>query len=60
MAVLSLAATTSAGAQTLPPSGLEVGQPFPTLAFPALDDRTPRSVSDFQGEKVILHVFASW
>jgi hypothetical protein len=60
IAVLSLAMTRMAGAQRLPPSGFEVGQPFPTLAFPALDDATPRSITDFRGKKVILHVFASW
>ena len=41
-------------------TGFEVGQPFPTLAFPALDDGRPRSIADFRGQKVILHVFASW
>ena len=38
----------------------EIGQPFPTLAFPALEDGAPRSIADFKGKKVILHVFASW
>ncbi|MBI4539384.1 MAG: hypothetical protein HY704_07745 [Gemmatimonadetes bacterium] len=40
--------------------GFAVGQSFPTLAFPALEDRRPRSIADFRGNKVILHVFASW
>ncbi len=38
----------------------EVGQPFPTLSFPALEDGRPRSIADFRGQRVILHVFASW
>ncbi len=41
-------------------AGFEVGQPFPTLAFPALEDRRPRSIADFRGQKLILHIFASW
>jgi len=49
-----------ATAQALPPTGFEVGEPFPTLALPALEDGRPRSVADFRGEKLILHVFASW
>ena len=36
-----------------------VGEPFPDLALPTLEGST-RSISDFRGQKVILHVFASW
>ena len=36
-----------------------VGEPFPDLALPTLGGST-RSISDFRGQKVILHVFASW
>ncbi len=42
------------------PSGLQVGQPFPHLTLPALEDGRPLSLTDFRGEKLILHVFASW
>ncbi len=41
-------------------TGFEVGQPFPTLSFPALEDGRPRSIADFRGQRIILHVFASW
>lgn len=44
----------------LPPPGFEAGQVFPDLALPALDDGRPVRLSDFRGQKVILHVFASW
>jgi hypothetical protein len=37
-----------------------VGEPFPDLAFPSLEDGTPTRLSDFRGRKVMLHVFASW
>jgi len=39
---------------------IQVGEPFPDLLLPSLDDGKPLSVSNFRGEKVILHVFASW
>lgn len=51
--------TTSAQAG-LPPSGFEVGEPFPALAFPSAEDGEPISLADFRGHKVIVHVFASW
>lgn len=51
----------SADAQAdLPPTGFEVGEPFPTLAFPSLEDGEAISMADFRGHKVILDVFASW
>ncbi len=39
---------------------LEVGEPFPLLQLPHLDDGGPGSVADYRGEKLVLHVFASW
>ena len=51
---------TAAAQQDLPPTGFEVGEPFPSLAFPSLEDGKPTSLADFRGHKVILHVFASW
>ena len=41
-------------------TGFEVGQPFPTLSFPTLEDGRPSSIADFRGQRIILHVFASW
>lgn len=43
-----------------PPTGFEVGQPFPVLTLPSLEDGQPRSLAEFRGHEVILHVFASW
>lgn len=40
--------------------GFDKGQPFPDRHFPALEDGTPVSLTDYQGQKVVLHVFASW
>jgi len=42
------------------PPVLEVGQPFPDIAFPSAEDGTPMSIASFRGKKVVLHVFASW
>jgi hypothetical protein len=36
------------------------GQLFPTTVFPSILDGRPRSVGDFRGKKLILHIFASW
>jgi hypothetical protein len=40
--------------------GLENGQVFPPIVFPAIDDGRPLSLADFRGQKIILHIFASW
>ena len=39
---------------------LAVGDPFPDLTLPALQDGKPVSIRDFRGQKLILHIFASW
>lgn len=39
---------------------LEIGESFANLTLPSLDDGRPRSLADFRGQKVILHIFASW
>ncbi len=39
---------------------LAVGRPFPDLTLPALEDGKPVSIRDFRGQKLILHIFASW
>ncbi len=54
-----LLALSGMAAQADPPR-LEVGQPFPDIAFPSAEDGMPMSIASFRGQKVILHVFASW
>lgn len=40
---------------------LNVGQLFPSLTLPSIEDRTRRlSSDDFRGERWMLHLFASW
>jgi hypothetical protein len=40
--------------------GFEKGAPFPGLSFPSLENGKPVSIEHYSGEKVVLHVFASW
>jgi len=47
-------------AQSSDSADFRVGQTFPTTVFPSLDGGHPRSVADFRGKKLILHIFASW
>jgi hypothetical protein len=42
------------------PPVIEVGRPFPAIAFPSIDGGKRMSIADFAGRKVILHIFASW
>ncbi len=61
--LLTLVVVPGAGVKAhgrLPATGFEVGQPFPAIAFPALEDGRPASLADFRGKKLLLHVFASW
>lgn len=61
--LLTVLVTPDAGVKAqgrLPSTGFEVGQPFPAIALPALEDGRPASMADFKGKKLLLHVFASW
>ncbi len=42
------------------PYGLNVGEPFPTLALPSADGARPLSIADFRGKKLVVNIFASW
>ena len=53
-ALLGLIAAASSAAVEI-----RVGEPFPQIAMPTLDGEL-RSIADFRGRKVVLHVFASW
>jgi hypothetical protein len=54
MGVMMLVSTAVQGAT------LEVGSRFPDLVLPSLEDGSPTSIADYRGERVVLHVFASW
>ncbi len=42
-----------------PSAALEVGEHFPEIVLPSLDGE-PMSIASFRGEKVVLHIWASW
>ena len=40
--------------------GFQVGEPFPDIILPTLEDGSPGSIAQFRGQKILLHIFASW
>ena len=55
-----LLAAAATAAQAGPMGRLEVGKPFPDVTFTALADGKPASLQSYRGQRVVLHVFASW
>lgn len=55
----ALLAMSGVAAQADPPK-FAIGEPFPDLTLPSLEDGSPASITVFRGKKIILHVFASW
>ena len=41
-------------------AGWKVGQRFPALTLPTITGEASLSITEYEGEKVMLHVFASW
>ena len=39
---------------------IEMDRPFPDILLPDLETGQPSSLAVFKGERVVLHVFASW
>ena len=39
---------------------LSPGKPFPVIALPDIKTGEARSLVDFRGQKLMLHLFASW
>ncbi len=56
---MAVSVALGAGASAQSPQ-FEVGQPFPDIVLPSLEDGRPTSIADYRGKKVILHIFASW
>ena len=59
VSIACLAAGTPVMAER-PPGVLEPGTPFPDLLLPAMEGGRPMSVSQFRGQRIALHIFASW
>jgi len=43
-----------------PASPFQIGEPAPILTLPAGASGEPMSLADFRGQKLMLHVWASW
>jgi peroxiredoxin len=54
---IMLGSTSLASAASYAP---KVGERHPDFTLPKIGDRTPVSLSDFRGKKVMLIQFASW
>jgi hypothetical protein len=59
-AVLSTSGSIGVPARSPNAAEFHEGQMFPTMVFPSLANDRPRSVRDFRGKKLILHIFSSW
>jgi hypothetical protein len=57
LVILLIGKVTAANPQ---PVGFEVGQSFPNWVLPSLEDGRPLSLAQFRGQKLLLHIFASW
>ncbi len=59
--ILSIWGLVVSRAQTsLKSNGFQVGEPFPDIILPTLKDGSPGSIAQFRGQKILLHIFASW
>ncbi|MEO1289921.1 MAG: hypothetical protein AAFV93_19365 [Chloroflexota bacterium] len=38
----------------------KVSERFPDIVLPNAEDNSAMSLADFHGQKVMLHIFASW
>ena len=56
----ALVLTSMAAGAAAQPHGFRVGEPVPDLVLPSAEDGSPLSLADYRGEKLVLHVFASW
>ncbi len=57
---LAVLAAGGSSAWTSSQDPFRVGEPFPDLLLPAAADGRTASLADFRGQKLVLHVFASW
>jgi hypothetical protein len=60
LAVPALLCLATAASAQLPPSGFEVGKPFPALQFRDASTGEAVSIQDHRGSKVLVAIFASW
>lgn len=59
--LLTLPAMAQPEPQPIPAAaGVEVGQPFPVMLLPRIDTGRPDTIVNYRGQKLIMHIFASW
>ncbi|MCB9844931.1 MAG: hypothetical protein H6811_02940 [Phycisphaeraceae bacterium] len=58
MASIAAAIALATVARAQPSIG--IGAEFPVLEMPSMVDGHPMSMARFRGQKIMLHVFASW
>jgi hypothetical protein len=58
--IIGFAALLGLGAAAAEAQQFGVGKAFPRLAFPSLDEGKPISIASFRGQKLVLHIWASW
>lgn len=39
---------------------IQEGETFPSLWFPSMTDGVPQHLEQWKGQKVVVHLFASW
>ena len=39
---------------------IQEGETFPSLWFPSMTDGVPQHLEQWRGQKVVVHLFASW
>lgn len=60
VAIIPLLLISTLGMGRAEAMALEIGRPFPLLRLPSLEDGKPLSVAEFRGQKLVLHIWASW
>ncbi len=58
--IIGFAALLALGAAAAEAQQLGVGKAFPRLVLPSLDGGKPISIVSFRGQKLVLHIWASW
>lgn len=58
MGLVTISASLPSIASTAPP--IEVGEKFPDVLLPSLEDGSAMRLSDFRLKPVVLQIFASW
>ena len=41
-------------------AAMKIGELFPLVLLPSLEDGEPMSMADFRGTKLMLHIWAAW